>query len=373
MRICFVNSEIYSTYTGFSRLNRILGKELIKRGIEVYVLVPQIEGQRRIEQFNGMTILGFPNPSLKMPFSGDFFRLPQADIYEIWNPYYVFSYFITRATSKSKHIMVFLDPHEKEDIKKLISGDPELKDSRRRSNLRVPYPLLYMYLMYLRPYMAERTISRGDTYFYEAQFLLPKVKRMHHLKTEPIFMPQVAEIPSQKPTKSAQPTVCFLAHWGVKKRPERFFEMARRFPHVKFIAMGQTNESDRDRMLREIGSTIPNLEMTGVISEEQKREVLEKSWVLVNTAVQEGIPQSFVEACTCRCAILSTVNPDDYAKNFGYHVENDDYESGLEYLLENDRWKERGERGFEYTRETNEINRVIERRIQVYESLLEKP
>jgi len=372
MRICFVNSEIFSSFTGYSRLNRIVGRELIKRGIEVYVLVPQVEGKRRIEQLDGMTVLSFPNLSPKMFFSNAFFRLPEADIYEIWDPYFVFSYLITRATPKSKHVVVFADPHEREDYKAVMSGDPKLREGRQRSNLRIPYFALYLYLRFLRPYLAEKVISKGDAYFCEAKFLFPKVKRMHNLKTEPILLPHVAEIPRQKPAKSPQPTVCFLAHWGVKKRPERFFEIARRFPEVKLIAMGRTNEPIRDYKLREIGSGLPNLEMTGVVSEERKREILEKSWILVNTSVHEGLPQAFIEACTHRCAILSAVNPDDYATNFGYHVENDDFESGLEYLLENDRWKERGERGFEYTKETNGINKVIERRIQVYESLLGK-
>ena len=107
-------------------------------------------------------------------------------------------------------------------------------------------------------------------------------------------------------------------------------------------------------------------------SEEKKREILGESWVLVNTSIHEGLPQSFIEACSYRCAILSAVNPDDYARNFGYHAQNDDFASGLEYLLENDNWREKGERGFEYVKETNEINKVIDRRVQVYESLVGK-
>ena len=47
MRICFVNSEIF-TFVGYSRLNRIVGRELVKRGIEVYVLVPQIKGKSNL-------------------------------------------------------------------------------------------------------------------------------------------------------------------------------------------------------------------------------------------------------------------------------------------------------------------------------------
>ena len=48
MRVCFVNSEIFSVRGGFGRLNRVIAQELIKRGIEVLALVPQVKGQRRI-------------------------------------------------------------------------------------------------------------------------------------------------------------------------------------------------------------------------------------------------------------------------------------------------------------------------------------
>jgi len=372
MRVCFVNSEI-SNFTGFSRLNRIVGRELVKRGIEVFVLVPQVKGQRRLEQFDGMTILGFPYPSLKMLYSQSFFQLPEADIFEIWNPYLIFSYFIRQATSNSMHIIVFLDPRDKNDTKLFLAADPQMREIRNVYGLeRIPYFLHYPYVMYLRPYMAQKTVSKGDAYFYEAKFLLPKVLKMHDLKTEPIYMPQIAEIPRQKSVKASHPTVCFVAHWGVKKRPEIFFDLARQFPQVQFIILGRAMDTVRDKDLREIGSRIPNLEMTGVVSEERKKEILGKSWILVNTAPIEGMPQSFIEACACHCAILSTVNPDDFAQNFGNHVQNDDFKSGLEYLLENNRWREAGERGFEYVRENNDMGRVINKRIQVYESLLEK-
>ena len=196
------------------------------------------------------------------------------------------------------------------------------------------------------------------------------LKKMHNLKTEPIFMPHAMEIPIEKPLKSPQPTACFLGRWDAVKRPELFFELARHFPKVRFIAIGQASVPESDRELRERGSKIPNLEMLGAVSEEKKTEILQESWILVNSSVREGLPQSFNEACSYRCAILSAVNPDDFAQNFGFHVQNDDFEAGLECLLESNRWKEKGETGFEYVKENNELNKVIERRIEIYESLL---
>ncbi len=43
MRICFISTEIFAwnKYGGFGKATRILGKELIKKGIEVFAVVPK--------------------------------------------------------------------------------------------------------------------------------------------------------------------------------------------------------------------------------------------------------------------------------------------------------------------------------------------
>jgi len=375
MRVCFVNSEIFSVRGGFGRLNRVIAQELIKRGIEVFALVPQMKGQRRIEQLDGMTVLSVHYPSLKLFFSHDFFRLPEADIYDFYNPYPPFFYFVARALPKdhSRIVVTFSDPVSQEDIKAILAADPEIAHAARKVHgIMIPSFAYSIYLNHVRPYLTERVVAKADTYFSDTKYFIPKVKKMHKLGSEPIFLPHASEIPDHTPVKTVQPTACFLGRFDAIKRPELFFELAKHFPKVHFIMIGYGRDPEKDREIRETASRIPNLKMLGFVSEEKKLQVLEESWVLVNTSVREGLPLVFNEACSYSCAILSAVNPDDYAQNFGYHVENDDFKSGLEYLLENDRWRKAGERGFEYVRENNDINKVIDRRIQVYKTLLDK-
>ena len=139
--------------------------------------------------------------------------------------------------------------------------------------------------------------------------------------------------------------------------------------------MGKTTDAERDKILREKYKNIPNLVMTGFVSEEEKSRILEESWILVNTSWRECLPVSYLEACAHKCAILSHENPDDFAKNFGYHAEIgdlNDFERGLGWLIEEDRWKELGKKGYEYVKEVHEFNRVIDNHITVYEEVLEK-
>ena len=103
-------------------------------------------------------------------------------------------------------------------------------------------------------------------------------------------------------------------------------------------------------------------------------EVLEKSWILVNTASREGLPAAFVEAASYRCAILATVDPDGFASQFGYFAETPEtLASGLEHLLEDDRWRECGERAYAYALEHFEQSRVVQKHLELYETLLGAP
>ena len=71
---------------------------------------------------------------------------------------------------------------------------------------------------------------------------------------------------------------------------------------------------------------------------------MEKSWILINPAIREGLPNSYLEAAAHQTAILSYVNPDDFASRFGFHAATDNFEEGLTTLLKNNYWKHRPKR-----------------------------
>jgi hypothetical protein len=80
-----------------------------------------------------------------------------------------------------------------------------------------------------------------------------------------------------------------------------------------------------------------------------------------------------VEAAAHQCAILSPLNPDDFASRFGYWAEKDtldDLAYGLNCLLTRNRWQELGQRAQDYVRETFEFQRAIDQHISAYQELL---
>ena len=80
----------------------------------------------------------------------------------------------------------------------------------------------------------------------------------------------------------------------------------------------------------------PNLDMRGFVDQfrsDDLSRILGASWIIMNTSAREGLPNSMLEAAAHRCAILSSVNPDGFAVEFGRHVEDDNFAAGLEWLL----------------------------------------
>jgi glycosyltransferase involved in cell wall biosynthesis len=178
--------------------------------------------------------------------------------------------------------------------------------------------------------------------------------------------------------KAGIPTVCFVSRWDKRKRPELFFELAKDFPHVRFIAAGKSRDPEYDQLLRQTYGGLPNLELAGFIDQfagDGLSQLMGKSWILANTAAREGLPNSFIEAAAHGCAILAAVDPDGFASHFGYPVQNDDFSHGLRCLLENDTWRHLSETGYQYVKNTFALEPAIQRHIDIYSQLsgLPKP
>jgi hypothetical protein len=97
--------------------------------------------------------------------------------------------------------------------------------------------------------------------------------------------------------------------------------------------------------------------------------VLSQSWILVNTALREGLPRSFLEAASFRCAILSRVDPDGFASRFGCRVENDDFAGGLKVLLQEGRWRRLGEKAQAYVSGKYGFESSINQHLEAYQRL----
>jgi glycosyltransferase involved in cell wall biosynthesis len=359
MKICLISVEIFAwgKYGGFGRATRTIGRELARLGYDVHAVVPLRNEQRPVEELDGITVHGFP--PMRPWEARKLLKDIDADIYHSCEPSMA-TYFAQQVRPHRKHMVTVRDPRDSRDWWMEFTR-PSL------SYLQV----IHNYLYENNP-LVRRSVVRMDAIYTIAKCLVPKVKRMYRPNVDPEFLPTPVHVPTSY-RKNENPTVCYMARLDRRKRPELFLSLAAKFPDVEFIAAGMSRDAKYERYLRDKYAHLPNLEMTGFIdqfSSDRHAVTLEQSWTMVNTATREALPNSFIEAMSFGCAILSAVNPDNVASEFGHHAVNDDFAAGLSALLAEDRWKTNGRRGYEYTLSTFEMARSIARHVSIYENLL---
>ncbi|SLN61858.1 glycosyltransferase family 4 protein [Oceanibacterium hippocampi] len=363
MKVCLICVEFFAwgKYGGFGRSARFIGRKLVERGIEVTAVVPQRPGQGPVEEVDGVRVLAYP-PNAPWRAAA-LFRDCDADIYHSQEASLA-SYLAQHAMPDRRHVITFRDP------KFLADWLIELRHpSRSRLKTLAAW-------MFERNPLVGRAIRHADRLFACAPHGIDALNR-RFASVGPIeFLGSPIRIPQRLPTKAEQPTVLFVARWDRRKRPQLFFELAKVFPEVQFIAAGASQDAGWDAALRARYGNLPNLELTGFIDqfETGRLEALfAKAWIFVNTAAREGLPTSFLEAMAHGCALLSFVDPSGVASKFGYHAGEDDFAAGVKTLLTGDAWRARGEAGRDYVSERFEEDRVIDRHLAIYRELLGGP
>jgi glycosyltransferase involved in cell wall biosynthesis len=361
VRVCLICAEFFGwggSGGGFGYATRVLGRELVKKGVEVYAVIPRPKNEPdNRAKFDGVTVIGTERTR---PFSsGAVFNEINADIYHSQQPSLA-SYIAQRAMPDRPHLATLRDPRSPRDWWKEFSYPTH---NRARVALTWAY--------YENP-LARKAIRNMEGLFVPAHYLSSRAQALYGLVRPPGFLPTPVYAPKYV-EKAKRPTVCFVGRWDRVKRPWRFFELSRVFPEVDFIAIGRAHNQEYERELREKYQSTANLEMVGYVDQFHSNalsEYLARSWMLVNTSAKEALPNTFLEACAHRCAIISQLNPDDFASRFGFHVQDDDYTGAIRYLLEENRWRQRGLDGYNYMLSNNELSMAADRHIEIYQDLL---
>lgn len=124
--------------------------------------------------------------------------------------------------------------------------------------------------------------------------------------------------PDEEVDKSGPATVIWIANLKPWKRPELFVRLAtelRGLEGVQFVMIGEPASGSGDRewsaeLMQSIAKT-PNLNFLGKRSQREVNQMLAKAHVFVNTSLQEGFPNTFIQAWMRRVPVVSLgVNPD---------------------------------------------------------------
>jgi len=370
MKICFISPEIFSwgIYGGFGYLTRLLGSKLASRGHEVSVVTERRDNQEKIEILDGITVYGYPSFKRKriLPAaplariaSSNYYRCTDADIFHSQAVSYN-SLIAQKVVKEKTHIITLQDPYDYREWQKISKVDPSYRINTA-----------FKCRMMLDRRLLSSACKNAQALYVQARFLARKAKHLFNLDELPPFLPNPVVVPSRRMRKADEPTVCFLGRWDPQKRVELFFRLAEQHPDIKFIAMGRSHDQSKDLELRRRYGSIRNLFCTGFVSEEEKSAILERSWALVNTSVREALPISFLEALAHETPILSSENPDSLTSLYGCWVPDENYRAGLEKILDDESRLEKGRLGRRYVAETHEVEKVVDRHLEIYENLLE--
>jgi glycosyltransferase involved in cell wall biosynthesis len=358
LKVCLICTELFGrgTFGGFGRATRFIGRELVRRNVQVSAVVPMRDNAGTDPyQLDGITIYSYRPKAFLSSIA--LYRQVDADIYHSQDVS-LGTYLAMWAKPDKRHVVTFRDPLDQQDW---------------RTELFYSGSKLWGWLksrIYVDNFLVARAVRKADAVFCAAPFLGPKARDKFHLQQLPGHLPTPVDIPEPSP-KAAEPTVCAINRWHRRKRPERFFELAARFPRIRFIFVGGTSDRQYEAEMRARYGPLPNLEIEAPIDQftsDRLAQILDASWILVNTAAREGLPSSFLEAAAHGCAILSEVDPEGFASRFGYHAQQNDLADGLMHLL--DSWREAGQRGREFVRTVYATPLAMEAHLEAYRAVL---
>lgn len=360
-RVCLITSIFhgFGKIGGFGTMAKSLAIVLSENGYDVVVAAPRRPGQAPVTRVGNFTVLGL---SMRELVSPGLYKKINADLYHSQSPN-LMSTAAMLGRREARHVITCRDPRKFHDW--LI----EIRDATWRRKLR------NIALMFFEEGpIVSWTIRKADRVAFAARFLEKNITEMYRPRTPLQFLPNIEDVPIAVPDKSPHPTVCWVGRLDRRKRPELYIQLASKFPDVKFVMVGKAEDAGWQAQLESLARPVTNLQLLGYIDkfdDQRFYDIYNSAWVFVNTASREAHPLTFFEAAGRGCAIMSYVNPDNFASNFGYWASDEDFAEGLSDLLANERWRDLGKKAHKYVREHYRYEVAAVAHLAMYSELLE--
>lgn len=129
---------------------------------------------------------------------------------------------------------------------------------------------------------------------------------------EAVLIPSCYEPP--KDARAGGDRVLWVGTIHDYKRPEILLDIARRLPHRRFVmiggsaAPGERLRNGYFETIREQAAKLPNMEFKGFLPLAEVEPWFDRSRVLVNTSIREGMPNTFMQAWARGLPAVATVD-----------------------------------------------------------------
>jgi len=161
----------------------------------------------------------------------------------------------------------------------------------------------------LEKWSVEFAIPRVDIVVAQTNHQTELLQRYYGRKVDAVvanFHPQ----PQQASDKSGSPSVVWIANLKPWKRPEIFVRLARALRDlegVRFVMVGAAPAGPSREPLMQSIRAESNLTYLGHRPQSEVNELLAHAWILVNTSVHEGFPNTFIQAWLHDAVLASAV------------------------------------------------------------------
>jgi glycosyltransferase involved in cell wall biosynthesis len=168
---------------------------------------------------------------------------------------------------------------------------------------------------FMEKHCIEYGLRRADSIVVQTERQADHLVHYYGRKADAI-VPNFHPEPSETLDKGGPPSVVWVANLKPWKQPEVFVRLAARLSDltgVRFTMVGAMQGGPRawrEQLQRDIHEAT-NLDYIGAKPQREVNELLARAHVLVNTSVQEGYPNTFIQAWQRGVPVVSlTVNPD---------------------------------------------------------------
>ena len=172
-------------------------------------------------------------------------------------------------------------------------------------------------------------------------------------------------------------TVLWVANVRPYKRPEVLLDLARRLPHRRFVLIGGAGGHDTApggyfEAVRREAQALPNVEFTGFLPLARVEAYFDRARVVVNTSLNEGMPNTFLQAWSRGVPTLAFVDPGTQLDGEPVHLQAatvGEMASGIERLFADPLLHARASaRCRQYFERTHSVAQVVTH----YEALLDR-
>lgn len=401
------NLKPSKTHGGFGFVTRIKAEYLAKLGYDVHVFIPAGnfgENKNYSLEINKVNIHAYKTKENKSNFIGKAMR----ELHGLQINEYLESYLkeikpdilqsedtppadiLIKRDINIPFVMVFQDPFDSYDVNLLL--DSENNYLQIPSSGRLGYQLKqenyhfknkFLVNMankknFIKPMSNFIKSSKNIKAFSVAKFISEKTMKMFNLSIEPDILFNPIEVLDLKREKYDEPTIVWVARWDPQKRPDMALLIAKQLPQFKFIMIGTANRNSAhyeivEEYLKKEFSDLKNLTILGFVSEEEKRDIIGRSWIFLNTSIREGLPSSFEEALAEGTPLVSYVDPEQYVSKFGVKAKSytvQGFVDAIKTIINGEMFTNIGLKSIPFIKRNHETKIVMNRHLQIYNEIL---